>query len=457
MTTHNHAELATLRDALPGQVVLPADPNWDDARRCWNLSVDQRPAAVIEAARVEDVRAAVAAARRAGLRVAPQGTGHGSEALGPLDGAVLLKTSALRELTVDPGGRVARLQAGALADDAAAAAAEHGLAPALGFAPTVGVTGLSLGGGTGWLSRAHGLAANNIRALDVVTAAGEARRVDAASEPQLFWALRGGGGRFAIVTALEVELHPVAEAYAGMLVWPAERALAVLQRFRELTADVPESFTAVFRYLVPPPVEAVPPPLRGRRLVAVIAVHLGAEAEGKRLVEPLHSVGETLVDTFAPVGPAELVRVAGDPEEPVPGRGDGFLVRDLPSELVELVARLIGDDELAPLSVLELRQLGGALSRAPEGHGALGALDGAYSLFASGAVMSPDAPAAIDARLDDVRSRLAPWASAREVLSAARLGIDPASAFDAETWERLCRVRDEYDPDRLIQATHDAS
>jgi FAD/FMN-containing dehydrogenase len=428
---------ARLLDGVSGRVVVPDDAGWDEARRGWNLAVDQRPAAVVEAAGAEDVQVVL----RSGLRVAPQATGHGSEGMPDLDGAVLLKTARLRDATVDGG--LVRAGAGALAGDVAAAAGAHGLAPVLGLAASVGVTGLALGGGTGWLSRAYGLTCNSVRAFEVVLASGERLRVDAEHEPELFWALRGGGGRFAVVTALELEAHPVPELSAGMLAWPAERGAEVLERFRDWTSDAPEALGAVFRYLSLPDLDAVPAPLRGRRIVAVIAAHLGAEADGRRLIEPLR--GGTLVDTFGPIAAADLVRVAGDPEAPMPTRGDGFLLRELD---VDAIAGLIED--LDPLSVLELRLLGGALARAPRGHGALATLDGAFAVFAGGAVVDASAAAAIADRLDELRERLAPWAAPQALLNSSGAGADPARAFDAATWERLCAVRDAFDPDRRL-------
>jgi FAD/FMN-containing dehydrogenase len=424
-------------DGVRGRVVLPDDAGWDDARRSWNLSVDQRPAAVVEAAGAEDVRTLL----RSGLRVAAQTTGHGSEGLPDLEGAVLLKTARLRDVTVDGG--LVRAGAGALAGDVAAAAGEHGLAPVLGLAASVGVTGLALGGGTGWLSRAHGLTYNSVRAFEVVLASGERRRVDADHEPELFWALRGGGGRFAVVTALELEAHPVPDVSAGTLAWPAERAAEVLETFRRWASDVPEALGTVFRYLSLPDVDGVPAPLRGRRIVAVIAAYLGPDADGRRLMEPLPD--GTLVDTFGPVGAADLVRVAGDPEQPMPARGDGLLLHELDANAI---AGLI--DDMAPLSVLELRLLGGALARAPHGHGALAKLDGAFAVFAGGAAVDASATAAIAERLEAVRQRLAPWTAPQALLNSSGRGIDPARAFDAATWERLCALRDAFDPDRRL-------
>jgi FAD/FMN-containing dehydrogenase len=398
---------------IEGRAVLPGDPAWDEARRSWNLAVDQRPAAVVEAAGPADI----AALLRAGLRVAPQATGHGSELLGPLDDVVLLKTSRLRALELRDG--VVRAGAGVLAREAADAAAAHGVAPVLGLATGVGVTGLVLGGGTGWLSRTHGLACNNVRAFDVVLASGETRRVDADSAPDLFWALRGGGGRGAVVTAVELAAHSV-QPLAGVLTWPAERAAELLQRFHEWTRDAPEAVGAVFRYLALP--------------TGPIAMIVAARIDGERF--------EPLQDTLRPIDPAELVRVAGDPEDPMPTSGDGFLLRSLD---VDAIAAVLED--LAPAGLLEVRLLGGALSRAPEGCGVAGALDAPYSVFYGGPVSE-----GLSAKLAEIRERLSPYWAGDQMTASAR-GVDPASVFGA-SWERLERVRRDYDPDGQIVTTH---
>ncbi|MDX6700838.1 MAG: hypothetical protein QOF26_1064 [Baekduia sp.] len=454
--TRTDEALAALGDALGGRLVLPSDPGWDQARAGWNLSIDQQPSAVVEATGVADVQATVRAARAAGLRVAPQATGHGSEALSSLDGAILLKTAGLTGVSVDPAAFSARLGAGVLAADVADAAAPHGLAPVLGLAPPVGGPGLSLGGGTGWRRRAHGLAANNVLAFEVVLPSGEARRVDAGTEPDLFWALRGGGGRFGIVTAIEVGLHAIPEVSGGMLAWPAEQARDVLEQFRRWTRDAPESLGAVFRYLSLPPIDAIPEPLRGRRIVSVAAVHAGSARDGARLLEPLRGAAATLLDTFGPIGLADLPRVAGDPEQPMPSAGEGVLIGDLTVGAAATLGELIATDAVAPLTVLEVRLLGGALSRRPRGHGALAALDGGYSVFAGGAAPDRDAGLAVDAALRGLRRRLVPWIAPQALLTSSRTGTDAAAGFDGETWQRLEAIRDAYDPDRIIQGSLDA-
>jgi FAD/FMN-containing dehydrogenase len=441
---HNYAEL---RAAVRGSVVLPGDAGWETARSAWNLSVDQQPAAVVDAAARDDVQAAVKFAARTGLRVAPQSTGHGAEALGALDDALLLKTSRMRGVRVDPERGTAHAEAGARAGDVAAAAGEHGLAAVLGLSSTVGVTGLALAGGIGWLSRRHGLAADNVSALEVVFASGEIGRVDAANHPDLFWAMRGGGGRSAIVTSLELRAYQLGELYGGMLVWPAERATDVLALFRQLTLDAPDALSLVLRIISVPDIDGPPPPLRGRKIATLTAVNVGGEPD---CMPQLRSLGDALADTFKPIEPAELVRVAGDPEDPAPARGGGFMLDAISEETVERLARAVASDALAPLTIVELRHLGGALANPPDGHGALGALSAPYSVFAGGMADSATSGAAVDRALDALADRLEPWVAPQALLSSARAGTDPANGFSAETWTRLRAIKREYDPQGLI-------
>src|SRR6516162_4565739 len=231
-------------------ILTAADPGWDEARRAWNLAVDQRPAAIARPASAQDVVAAVGYARRHGLRVAAQGTGHNAGPLGPLGDTVLVKTQRMRHVSIDPAARTARAQAGAVWADVVGPAAGHGLAALAGSSPDVGIVGYTLGGGMGWLGRAYGLSASNVESFEAVTADGRLVRADAGTEPDLFWALRGGGGSFGVVTAIELRLFPVTEVYAGQLWWPAESASQVLQAWRDLTqSGLPDEFTTVFRYL----------------------------------------------------------------------------------------------------------------------------------------------------------------------------------------------------------------
>jgi FAD/FMN-containing dehydrogenase len=232
------------------RILEPGDPGWDDARRAWNLAVDQHPAAVAVPASVEDVVEAVRFARARGLRIAAQGTGHNAAPLGSLEGTVLIKTSALRDVSVDAEAQTARVGAGAVSGELTEAAAKHRLTWLGGTSTDVGVVGYTIGGGIGWLGRSYGLAANHVEAVELVTADGRVMRADARSEPDLFWALRGGGGSFGVVTAIELRLLPVTEVHAGQLWWPGTEAVTVLQARRELTQeDLPDAFTSAARLM----------------------------------------------------------------------------------------------------------------------------------------------------------------------------------------------------------------
>jgi FAD/FMN-containing dehydrogenase len=209
-----------LRGVIDGEVVTPGDAAWDEARRAWNLTVDQQPTAVAIPESVADVRQIVDFAREEGLRVAPQGTGHGAAALGSLEETILVKLHRLRGVEIDPERRSARVEAGVIWVEVVEAAAEHGLAALSGSSPDVGVVGYTLGGGLSWLARKHGIGANHVTAAELVTADGTLRRVDREHEPDLFWAIRGGGGDFGIVTALEFDLFALTDVYAGVLWFP---------------------------------------------------------------------------------------------------------------------------------------------------------------------------------------------------------------------------------------------
>ncbi len=251
-------ELRPLRENMDGEVVGPHDADWDEARLAWNLAVDQRPAAVALPESAFDVVAVVAFAREHGLRVAPQGTGHNAGALGDLSGTILVKTLRMRGVEIYPRARTARAEAGVLWGEVVEAAAEHGLAALAGSSPDVGVVGYTLGGGLSWLARKHGIGANQVTAIEGITASGEFFRTDRDNEPDLFWALRGGGGSFAIVTAIEFNLFPIEEVYAGILWFPVERAAEILKVWRAWTDDLPDEMTSVGRILQLPPIPEIP-------------------------------------------------------------------------------------------------------------------------------------------------------------------------------------------------------
>jgi FAD/FMN-containing dehydrogenase len=440
----------TLRAGLAGDVFAPGDSSWDEARRAWNLAVDQRPAAVALPESAEDVAEVVGFARREGYRVAPQGTGHNASPLGSLEGTILVKTERMRGVEIDPEAQVARVEAGVIWIEVVEAAAEHGLAALAGSSPDVGVVGYSLGGGVSFLARKHGLSTNNVVAVELVTADGKLVRADAENHPDLFWALRGGGGSFGVVTALEIKLFPLTHVYAGALFFPVERASEVLQTWREWVRDVPREMTSIGRILQFPPIPDIPEPFRGNSYVLVETIYLGDEADGARLVEPLRELGPA-IDTVATIPVTSLSELHMDPPQPVPAIGDGFTLGELTEETVDAVVELaVG----SPFISFEVRHVGGALADAKPEHGALASLEAEYLGFAVGIPMTPEIAEAIEVGLDRMHERLAPWKSRHMYLNFRERSNGPAEFYRPDVYRRLRRIKARYDASELIRSNH---
>ena len=440
---------------LDGKILTPGHPSFDRARRAWNLTVDQRPAAVVYPESARDVVAAVAFARERGLRIAPQGTGHHAGVLGPLHDTVLLKTERMRGVEIDPSRRLARVQAGAVSLEVVEAAARHGLATLAGSAPDVGVVGYTLGGGLSFIGRKYGLCSNAVRAIELVTADGRYVRADREHGPDPFWALRGGGGSFGIVTAIELELFPIRHAYAGALFYPIDRGHEVLHAWRELTHDdrLPDELTTIGRFLRLPPIPEVPEPLRGQSFVIVEAYHVGDPAQADELLAPLRALGP-VNDTIQVVPMPALSHLHMEPEQPVPGTGDGMMLAELPGQAIDRFVELAGAFAEFPLLTVELRHLGGALRRTHPEHGALASIDASYALFAAGMVPYPDLLQPTRAHVQAVKATLTPWASEHMCSNFAHTPCDPASFWPEHTYNRLRRIKATVDPHNLIRANH---
>jgi hypothetical protein len=440
--------------SLEGKVVLPGDGAFDEARRAWNLAIDQRPAAVAFPESAADVAAAVGWATGRGLRVAAQGTGHGAGPLGPLADTLLLRTGRMRGIRIDPQARVARVEAGVVWLDVVHAAARHGLAALAGSSPDVGVAGYTLGGGMSFLGRRYGLAASNVLAIEVVTADGRLVRADHEHEPDLFWALRGGGGSFGVVTALEFRLFPLTHAYAGVLWYPIERGSEVLHTWGELTrGGPPDELTTVGRFLNLPPIPQIPEPVRGKSFVIVEAYHLGDPAEADRLLAPLRALGP-VNDTIATVPTPVLSHLHMDPEEPAPGAGDGLMIDRLPGEAIDAFTAVAGPGAAFPLLSAEVRHLGGEFARPRPGNGALASIDAQYVLYAVGMTPVPELVAPVTAQVEAVKRALAPWAAGQMYLNFAETQRPAAPFWTAPASQRLRQIKADIDPGDVIRSNH---
>ncbi len=436
------------------EIVKAGEADWDSARAAWNLAVDQGPAMVARPGNADEVAAVVNFARAEGLRVAVQAEGHGANALGGLgEDTLLLKTGRMTGAEIDAENRRVRVSAAAKWFDVSELASPLGLAALSGSSAEVGVVGYTLGGGHGWLARKHGLACNSVVAVELVTADGRLVHADDQNEPDLFWALRGGGGNFGAVTALELELYPVPELYAGMLAWPWERTSDVLHAWREWVPGLPDEMGTWARILQVPPMPDIPEPVRGRQLVVVEAAYLGDEVAGSELLRPLRELGPE-IDTFAAVPPASLGYLHMDPEDPVPFAGNGQVLDELPAAAVDALVAGAGPGSGSPLLSFELRLLGGALSQAAPDAGALANLDHSFLTFEVGMLMDAEAEVAVNRQIDVVHKALEPWDSGVKYGNLADVPLDIRTCHAPDTYERLQQVKARYDPDDLFRANH---
>ncbi|MGC3956288.1 MAG: FAD-binding protein [Propionicimonas sp.] len=453
LTTTEFTAGAELRSLCQGHVHLPGEPGYDRARTPWAVHIDQRPAAVAVPRTAQEVADLVRAAAAVGLRFAPQSSGHGA---GPflgrdLSDAVLVRLHELTGVSIDPGRRLARVLGGTLWQQVIEAAAGHGLAALHGSSPDVAVAGYTLGGGLSWYGRQYGLAAHHLRAVEIVLADGRLMRADAEQESELFWAVKGGGGSFGIVTALEFDLLPIPDVYAGMLLWPAERAREVAHAWAEWTRSAPTTITTSLRLMSFPPLPELPPFLRGRRAVVVDGAVLGSDQEAERILAPLRELGPEL-DTFGRVPAPAVSRIHLDPEGPTPSVTDSVLLAELPNEAVDALLAVAGPDSGTSLLAAEIRHLGGRLKQPADA--ALACLDGDYLAFFVAIAATPELGALGRADAARAAAGLAGWASGGRYLNFDDNAVEVAAGYSSQAWQRLQAVRAAVDPERRLLANH---
>ncbi len=455
-TIHNDTRRAAeaLRGLCGGAVHLPGDPGYDASRMPWNVWVSTlNPAAVAYPRTAAEVSEIVTAARAAGLQITTQATGHNASPLGDLSEVVLIKTSAMTGVEIDPVERIARVGAGTLWLDVVEAAAAHGLTVLHGSSPDVGVLGYSLGGGMGWYARELGLQTNALTGATVVTADGSVVRASASENADLFWALRGGGGNYGVVTELEFRAFDFVDAYAGMMIWPWEQAEAVLRTWAAWAVDAPRSVTTSFRILQLPPIPEIPEPVRGRNLVVIDGAVLGGDAEAESILAPLRGLRPEM-DTFTRVPTSTLVRLHMDPEGPTPAVSATSILQELPGAAIDALLAAAGPGSDSQLTVMELRQLGGAVGVPAEGAGAVSHIPGQFLAFALAIAATPELGALGEHQTWETIEALAPWATGRDYLNFAEASMDTSRGYDADAWLRLRRVKSEWDPFGVFIGNH---
>ncbi|MEV0235919.1 FAD-dependent oxidoreductase [Nonomuraea sp. NPDC050786] len=420
-----------LRNAVRGRVLLPGEDGFDEAARPWAVGVHQPVAAVVEAEDAADVSALVRYAREAGLPVATQPSGHGAS--GDVQGVILLRTGRLDRVEVDAEARIARVGAGVRWGRLLAETGKYGLTGPAGSSPAVTVAGFVAGGGVSWFGRSHGWAADSVRAFEIVDADGRQVRVTGESDGELFWALRGGGGDYALITSIELALYPAPSVYGGRIVWPAARAGAVFDAFRRITADAPRELSVWINRMAPPP--PAPP------MVSVDVTYLGDDAEAKALLAAFDEIGGSLSDSRGLMDIADLGTIAAEPVEPSPMLARTELLTGLDAATLETLS---GAD-LAPLLNLQVRHLGGALAEADPAGGAGGALAEPYMLYLLG-LRLPHLVDAVQGKQAALIAALGQAVSGRKPYTFLAPGENAAQAFPADTLARLRDVKRHHDP-----------
>lgn len=445
-------QLDSLAQRLSGTLAMPGDEAYTRLATPWNVAVQTHPVAVVEARNVRDIAEAVRYAASAGHAVAVQATGHGVSTT--MEDTLLVHTGRLDECVVHPDGW-ARVGAGVRWQQVIEAAAPHGLAPLCGSSPNVGVVGYTTGGGLGPMARTFGFASDHVRAIEVVTGDGGLRRATPDQEPELFWGIRGGKGALGIVTALEFDLVPVPEVYGGALYFDGSDAESVIHTWATWCESLPEQATTSVALLNLPPMPGVPEPLAGRLTVAVRFVWTGAPVEGETLLATMRAAAPPIIDAVSVMPYAAIGAVHSDPVDPMPVHEAADLLWALPVEAVDALLAVAGPSVLSPQVIVELRQLGGAIARAPRHASAVCHRGAGFALNVIG-VLAPEVAQIVPVHAEEVRAALAPWATGG-VLPNFGASLQPERvlrAYDEKTLARLVAAAGAYDPQHLFRVGH---
>jgi len=445
--------VSALRASLRGPLLLEGDPGYDASRSIWNAMIDRRPALVVRCAGVADVRRAVDFARTHRLLSSIRGGGHNIAGHAVAEGGLMIDLSSMRSVRVDPIAKRAHVEPGALLADVDHECQAFGLATPLGINSTTGVAGLTLGGGFGWLSRRYGMTVDNLVAADVVTADGRLRRASAKEEPDLFWAIRGGGGNFGVVTRFELALHEVGpEVLAGLVVFPLSEAPTALRRYRDLAAKLPDetSLWAVLRKA--PPLPFLPASVHGKEIIAFALCHTGDTRSGQATLEAVKALGKPVGEH---VGPAPYAgwQKAFDPLLAPPARNywKSHNFRTLSDGAIDVLVRSASSLP-SPHSELIVAQLGGAVSRVPAAATAYPHRDSPFVVNVHGRWETSAEDVAGTRWARDVFRDLTPFASGGVYVNFLTADeVDRVRAAYGPAYDRLVTAKKTYDPENLFR------
>jgi FAD/FMN-containing dehydrogenase len=442
-----------LKSGFGGEVLLPGEEAYEGARRIWNAMIDKRPAIIARCAGAPDVTRAVRFARDTGLVLAVRGGGHNIAGSALCDGGIVVDLSRMKAVKVDPGARRVTVEGGATLADLDAATQAHGLATPVGVNSTTGLGGLTLGGGFGWLSRKHGLTVDNLESAEVVTADGEIVRASATQHPDLFWALRGGGGNFGVVTRFEFRLHPVGpDVLSGLIVYPIDQAPSVLRQYRDFAARAPDELSVWVVLRPAPPLPFLPPSVHGQPILVLAAFYAGDPGAGAPLFEPLRRFGAP-VGEHVGVQPYTAWQQTFDPLL-APGARNYWKSHNfttLPDALFDAVLQSVAGFP-SPDCEIFIGAVGGATARPPVASAAYAHRDARFVMNVHGRWMD----AADDQRCirwaREFFDAAAPFASGGVYVNFMSADeADRVRAAYGANYQRLAEVKRKYDPRNLFR------
>ncbi len=440
-----------LATRLQGELVLPGDPDYEPARAVWNSAVDLHPALIVRCAGAADVIEAVNFAREQGMTVSVRSGSHSFAGYSTNDGGMVIDLSRMKSITIDPMQRIARIEPGLTWGEVANTLQPYGLALTSGDASSVGVGGLILGGGIGWMVRKYGLTIDHLRAVELVTADGQFLRASASEHAELFWGLRGGGGNFGVATSFEVNLDPAGIVLGGAVFYDAAEAESILRAYARYATSAPDALTTMALLMPAPPAPFIPPSKQGTPVLAIAVCYTGDLAEGEWVVAPLRTLGTPIADVIAPM--------------PYPGMfalTQEATIRGLQHSMRSLFLQALNDDiihaiveeaaaVMAPRTLVQIRVLGGAMSRVPADATAFAHRDKqALVMVASSGQGSADAELC-QARTEQVWQALRPYADGVYVNFLADEGVERVhEAYPPDTYARLAALKKRYDPTNLF-------
>jgi FAD/FMN-containing dehydrogenase len=442
------ATIDTLHGSIQGRVIAPTDHDYDEARAVFYGGIDKRPTAIARVANDDDIRRVIEIARASGAELAIRGGGHSLSGKCSSDGGIVLDLRDLNVLDIDTDGRTAEAGAGLTAAEYTSAVGAKGLATGFGDTGSVGISGITLGGGVGFLVRKHGLTVDNLLGADVVTADGELLGVDAESHPDLFWAIRGGGGNFGVVSRFRYRLHPVDRIVGGMLFLPA--SAQVIEGFMELAADAPEQLSTIANVMTAPPMPFIPEELHGTPIVMAFLCYAGDVEVGERVLAPFRSLATPIADMVRPMTYPEMY--PPDPEGPkVMAYGHNGFVDELGSaEYADILRRL--EEPVAQMRVVQLRTLGGVAAEVPDAATAYAHRARKIMVNVGTVFMRPDDQPAAQAWVDETAQRLHGDDTTAYVNFLADEGAERVrQAYPGDTWNRLREIKRRYDPANVFR------